>query len=71
MKHQIRSLGYDPESDEMDLLIDSIASQTAESIPLGAGVYIPRAFESGKIVGAFIRGYHQFALDVARRQTHS
>lgn len=67
MKYQIRSLGYDPESDELDLLINSDAPQPAEAIALGHGVYIRRAFENGEIVGAMIRGYEQFAREVGSK----
>lgn len=65
MKYQIRSLGYDPESDELDLLINADQPQAAEAIPVDAGVYIRRDFRTGQIVGAFIRGYRQFARDIA------
>lgn len=68
MKYQIRSLGYDPEADELDLLTNADAPQSAEAIPVDDGVYIRRAFQSGAIVGAFIRGYEQFALKVAQNQ---
>jgi hypothetical protein len=57
---KIQALGYDPEADELDLLIDTEAPQPAEAIPLNAGVYIRRDPESGRVVGAFIRGYTNF-----------
>lgn len=61
---RIRPLDYDPESDELDLLIDVEAPVPAEVVPLDAGVYIRRERSSGRIVGAFVRGYshliHQF-----------
>ena len=65
MNYQIRSLGYDPESDELDLLINVASPRAAESVPLDAGVYIRRDFNNGEIVGAFIRGYQQFARQIA------
>lgn len=65
MKYRIRSLGYDSESDELDLLINADTPQEAEAIPLDAGVYVRRDFQTGQIVGAFIRGYQQFARRVA------
>lgn len=37
---KIRSLGYDPEADELDLLIDVNAPVPAEVIPIGEGIYI-------------------------------
>lgn len=54
---QIRSLGYDSEADELDLLIDTSAPVPAESVPVGEGIYIRREPASKRIVGAFIRGY--------------
>jgi len=57
---QIRSLGYDPEADELDLLIDVDEPVPAESVPIDAGVYIRRDRDSGRVVGAFIRGYSHF-----------
>lgn len=63
--YKIRSLGYDPEADELDLLINSETPQPAEAIPLEHGIYIRRAFKNGAIVGAFIRGYRDFARQVS------
>ncbi|MBI3740408.1 MAG: hypothetical protein HY257_01460 [Chloroflexi bacterium] len=40
MKYQIRALGYDPESDELDLLINSDKPHDAEAVPLDAGIYV-------------------------------
>lgn len=57
---KIRSLGYDPEADELDLLINIDSPVPAESIPVGAGIYIRRDLESDRVVGAFIRGYSRF-----------
>ena len=57
---KIQALGYDPEADELDLLIDADVPQPAEAVPLDAGVYIRRDPESGRVVGAFIRGYANF-----------
>src|SRR5438477_1582874 len=57
---KIQALGYDPEADELDLLIDADEPQPAEAVPLDAGVYIRRNPESGRVVGAFIRGYADF-----------
>jgi hypothetical protein len=65
MKYRIRSLGYDVESDELDLLINVDNPREAEAIALDAGVYVRRDFKTGQIVGAFIRGYQQFARQVA------
>jgi hypothetical protein len=53
----ISLLAYDAESDELDLLIDEKSPLPAESIPVGAGIYIRREPASGRVVGAFIRGY--------------
>jgi hypothetical protein len=50
-------LAYDAESDELDLLIDAKIPMSAESIPVGEGIYIRREPASGRVVGAFIRGY--------------
>jgi hypothetical protein len=36
---KIQALEYDPEADELDLLLDSDATQPAESILVEAGVY--------------------------------
>lgn len=71
MKYQIRSLGYDPETDELDLLINADAPQPAEAISLENGIYIRRAFKNGAIVGAFIRGYEQFAREVSAKRVVS
>jgi len=53
----IRPLPYDPEADELDLLIDTKSPKPAESVPVGGGIYIRRDPASGRVVGAFIRGY--------------
>jgi hypothetical protein len=53
----ISLLAYDAESDELDLLIDAKSPMPAESIPAGEGIYIRRDPSSGRVVGAFIRGY--------------
>ena len=53
----IRALAYDPEADELDLLIDTRSPVAAESVPGGDGIYIRRDPASGRVVGAFIRGY--------------
>jgi hypothetical protein len=53
----ISLLAYDAESDELDLLINARSPMAAESIPAGAGIYIRRDPSSGRVVGAFIRGY--------------
>jgi hypothetical protein len=50
-------LDYELESDELDLLIDVEAPVPAEVVPLDAGVYIRRERGSGRVVGAFVRGY--------------
>ena len=57
---KIQALEYDPEADELDLLIDVEVPQPAEAVPLDAGVYIRRDPDSGRVVGAFIRGYTNF-----------
>lgn len=54
---EIRSLGYDPEADELDLLIDTEEPVPAEAVPVGNGMYIRCEPSSGHVVGAFIRGY--------------
>ena len=66
MKYQIRSWGYDPESDELDLLINVDKPQAAESIETDAGIYVRRDFASGQVVGALVRGYRRFAKQVQR-----
>jgi len=53
----ISLLTYDAESDELDLLINAKSHMRAESIPVGEGIYIRREPSSGRVVGAFIRGY--------------
>ena len=65
---KIQALGYDPEADELDLLIDTDVPQPAEVIPLDAGVYIRRDPESGRVVGAFVRGYTSFLQAVMTKQ---
>ena len=65
---KIQVLGYDPEADELDLLIDTNVPQAAEAVPLDAGVYIRRDPESGRVVGAFIRGYTTFLQTVLAEQ---
>ena len=57
---KIRSLGYDSETDELDLLIDVDRPVPAESVPIDAGIYVRRERESGRVVGAIIRGYSHF-----------
>ena len=57
---KILSLGYDVEADELDLLIDTDSPVPAESVPIDEGIYIRMDRTSGKIVGAFIRGYSNF-----------
>lgn len=57
---KIQALGYDPEADELDLLIDAAEPQPAEAVPVDGGVYIRRDPESGRVVGAVIRGYANF-----------
>jgi hypothetical protein len=53
----ISFLAYDSQRDELDLLIDVKSPMPAESIPAGEGIYIRRDPSSGRVVGAFIRGY--------------
>ena len=65
---KIQALGYDSEADELDLLIDTDVPQPAEAIPLDAGVYIRRDPESGRVVGAFVRGYTSFLQAVMTKQ---
>jgi len=65
---KIQALGYDSEADELDLLIDTDVPQSAEAIPLDAGVYIRRDPESGRVVGAFVRGYTSFLQAVMTKQ---
>src|SRR6266404_8968437 len=65
---KIQALGYNPEADELDLLIDAETPQSAEAVPLDAGVYIRRDLESGQVVGAFIRGYTTFLRAVLAEQ---
>jgi hypothetical protein len=65
---KIQALGYDPESDELDLLIDADAPQPAEAVPLDSGIYIRRDPDSGRVVGAFVRGYTTFLRTVLTKQ---
>lgn len=60
VRMRIRSLGYDPEADELDLLIDMDRPVPAESVPVGAGIYLRRDPRSRRVVGAFVRGYSRF-----------
>jgi len=53
----IQALAYDSEADELDLLIDTKSPMPAEAVPVGEGIYIRRELASGRVVGAFIRGY--------------
>ena len=64
MTYQIYALGYDSESDELDLLINAEQPHAAESIEVDAGIYVRRDFATGQVVGAFIRGYRRFAQQV-------
>ncbi|MCA9952498.1 MAG: hypothetical protein KDE48_22765 [Anaerolineales bacterium] len=61
MKYEIHSLGYDVESDELDLLINYAAPQPGYAIDIGNGVLVRRHMETDQIVGAIIRGYKRFA----------
>jgi len=63
-KMKILSLGYNIEADELDLLIDTDSPVPAESIPIDEGIYIRIDKKSGKVVGAFIRGYSNFITKV-------
>jgi len=54
---EIRVLDYDPEADELDLLIGVERPVPAESVPVGEGVYI-------RVDPAMIRGYRQFVIRV-------
>lgn len=65
---KIQALGYDPEADELDLLIDTDVPQPAEAVPVDAGVYIRRDPDSGRVVGAVIRGYANFLRAVLAEQ---
>jgi len=65
---KIQALGYDPEADELDLLIDTAMPQPAEAVPVGAGVYMRRDVDSGQVVGAVIRGYTDFLRAVLEEQ---
>jgi hypothetical protein len=55
-------------ADELDLLIDTAEPQSAEAVPLDAGVYIRRDPESGRVVGAVIRGYTNFLRTLLTEQ---
>jgi CRISPR/Cas system-associated protein Csm6 len=65
---KIQAFGYDPEADELDLLIDADEPQPAEAVPVDAGVYIRRDPESGRVVGAVIRGYANFLQAMLAKQ---
>ncbi|MBC8449859.1 MAG: hypothetical protein H8D78_19165 [Chloroflexi bacterium] len=61
---KIRVLGYDPEADELDLLINVESPVAAEAVPVDLGVYIRRERTTGQVVGAFIRGYSAFLQEI-------
>jgi len=61
---KIGVFGYDADVDELDILIDCDVPEPAESIPVGSGIYVRRDPATGRVVGAFIRGYAQFVRDV-------
>ena len=65
---KIQALGYDLEADELDLLIDTDVPQPGETVPVDAGVYIRRDIDSGRVVGAVIRGYADFLRTVLEEQ---
>ena len=67
-KVNILSLGYNIEADELDLLIDTDFPVPAESIPIDEGIYIRIDKNSGKVIGAFIRGYSNFIKKVRENQ---
>ena len=54
---EIRCVNYDREADELDLLIDSKKPIAAEAVAVGNGIYIRCDPCSGRVVGAFVRGY--------------
>jgi hypothetical protein len=60
----ISLLGYDAESNELDLLINAKSPIPAESIPIVEGIYIRREPASGRAVGAFIQGYSHLSKKV-------
>ena len=53
----IRELAYDTESDELDLLIDLLEPEEAETIPTGDDIFLRRSLISGRIVGAVVANY--------------
>ena len=53
----IRELAYDTETDELDLLIDTLQPEPAEVIPMGDDIFLRRSVQSGRIVGATIANY--------------
>ena len=53
----IRELAYDTESDELDLLIDTLAPEDAETIAAGDDIFLRRSIATGKIVGAVVANY--------------
>lgn len=61
---EIRVLGYDPEADELDLLIGVERPVPAESVPVGEGVYVRVDPDAGHVVGAMIRGYRRFVVRI-------
>jgi hypothetical protein len=65
---KIRSLGYDSETDELDLLIDVNRPVPAESVSIGVGIYVLRERESGRVMGAMIRGYSRFLKRLSANQ---
>ncbi len=68
MIYEIHSLGYDVESDELDLLINYSTPQPGYAIDIGNGVLVRRHMETEQIVGAIIRGYRQFAEAVRQNE---
>lgn len=53
----IRELGYDTDTDQLDLLIDAIAPEASEVLPIGDDIFLRRSIQTGKIVGAIFEHY--------------
>lgn len=56
----IRELAYDTDEDQLDLLIDALAPEPSEVIPLGDDIFLRRSIATGKIVGAIVEQYSRW-----------
>lgn len=59
----IQELAYDAEADELDLLIDTLQPEPAETLDLGNDIFIRQSVQSKKIVGAVVANYSLWQPD--------